>query len=185
MARTRKIIADDILDAAERVVTRSGAAGLSIDAVAQEAGVSKSRVVYDHKCKADLLEALVDRQMAREREHLAKAVPEHADTPHPELFARIAVCGRQSNDTEKAVVLALCASMPEQGELQTRMREWTAAVLEAMASGPRPKAALMAFLALNGLSCLELFGFHQWDEAERAAILDGIRTIYASFPEDP
>ena len=42
----------------------------------------------------------------------------------------------------------------------------------------------MAFLALNGLSCLELFGFHQWDETERSAILDGIRTIYASFPED-
>jgi AcrR family transcriptional regulator len=184
MARTRKIIADDILDAAERVVTRSGAAGLSIDAVAQEAGVSKSRVVYDHKCKADLLEALVDRQVASERERIAKAIAEHADTPHPELFARIAVYGQKPNDTDKAVVLALSASMPGQEELQTRMREWAATALNDMDRGPRPKAALMAFLALNGLSCLELFGFHQWDETERSAILDGIRTIYASFPED-
>jgi AcrR family transcriptional regulator len=184
MARTRKIIADDILDAAERVVTRSGAAGLSIDAVAQEAGVSKSRVVYDHKCKADLLEALVDRQIARERERIAQAIAEHPDTPHPELFARIAVYGQKPNDTDRAVVLALSASMPGQ-ELQTRMREWATTVLEAMASGPRPKAALMAFLALNGLSCLELLGFHQWDETKRSAILDGLRTIYATFPEDP
>lgn len=184
MARTRKIIADDILDAAERVVTRSGAAGLSIDAVAQEAGVSKSRVVYDHKCKADLLEALVDRQISRERERIAQAIAEHADMPHPELFARIAVYGQKPNDSDRAVVLALSASMPGQEELQTRMREWAATVLDAMASGPRPKAALMAFLALNGLSCLELFGFHQWDEAERSAILDGIRAIYESFPDE-
>ena len=35
MARTRKISTDDILDAAERVVMRDGAAGLSIGAVAQ------------------------------------------------------------------------------------------------------------------------------------------------------
>jgi AcrR family transcriptional regulator len=185
MARTRKIIPDDILDAAERVVTRSGAAGLSIDAVAQEAGVSKSRVVYDHKCKADLLEALVDRQVSRERERITKAVAEHADTPHPELFARIAVYGQKPDDTDKAVVLALSASMPGQEELQTRMREWAGTAVDAMACGPRPKAALMAFLALNGLSCLELFGLHQWDETERLAILDGIRTIYATFPEDP
>ena len=54
-----------------------------------------------------------------------------------------------------------------------------------MAWVARPKAALMAFLALNGLSCLELFGLHQWDETERLAILDGIRTIDATFPEDP
>jgi AcrR family transcriptional regulator len=185
MARTRKIIADDILDAAERVVTRSGAVGLSIDAVAQEAGVSKSRVVYDHKCKADLLEALIDRQISRERERIAQAITEHADTPHPELFARIAVYGQKPNDTDRAVVLALSASMPGQEELQTRMREWAATVLEAMGRGPRAKAALMAFLALNGLTCLELLGFHQWDETERSAILDGIRTIYATFPEDP
>lgn len=45
----RKINEDDILDAAERVVVRDGAVGLSIDAVAREASVSKSRVVYDHK----------------------------------------------------------------------------------------------------------------------------------------
>jgi AcrR family transcriptional regulator len=185
MGRPRKIMTDDILDAAERVVTRVGSAGLSIDAVAQEAGISKSTVVYDHKCKADLLEALVDRQISRERERIAKAIAEHPDTPHPELFARIAVYGQKPNDTDKAVVLALSASLPGQEELQTRMREWAATALEAMASGPRPKAALMAFLALNGLTCLELFGFHQWDEAERSEILDGIRTIYATFPEDP
>lgn len=39
MARTRKISENDILDAAERVVLCVGASGLSIDAVAQEAGI--------------------------------------------------------------------------------------------------------------------------------------------------
>ncbi len=65
MARQRKITADDILDATERVILRLGTGGLSIDAVAKEAGVSKSRVVYDHKSKSGLLAALMDRHHAR------------------------------------------------------------------------------------------------------------------------
>ena len=58
--------------------------------------------------------------MSRERERITKAVAEHADTPHPELFARIAVYGQKPDDTDKAVVLALSASMPGQEGLQTR-----------------------------------------------------------------
>ena len=38
LAKTRKISSDDVLDAAERVVVRLGAVGLSIDEVAREAG---------------------------------------------------------------------------------------------------------------------------------------------------
>jgi AcrR family transcriptional regulator len=184
LSRTRKITTDDILDAAERVVIRLGAAGLSIDAVAQEAGVSKSRVVYDHRSKSALLEALIDRRVKAELERIEATVAENAGAPHPELFGRIAVAERIPDDRDKAVALAISASMSSEEKIQQQMRDWTLADLRAMAAGVRPKAALMAYLALTGFYCTELFGFHQWDAAERSEILEGFRTIYASYPDE-
>lgn len=184
MGRTRKIKKDDILDAAERVVLKLGAAGLSIDAVAQEAGVSKSTVVYDHKSKSALLEALIDRRMGIELERQAVAVAAAADTPHPELFGRIEAAARVVDDTERAVAFAVCASVSSEEKLQQQMRSWTLDDLNAMAAGPKPKAALMAYLALSGFFVTELFGFHQWSAEEQSSILEGVRMIYTSYPEE-
>ncbi|WP_065754532.1 TetR/AcrR family transcriptional regulator [Bradyrhizobium paxllaeri] len=184
MSRTRKITTDDILDAAERVVVHLGAAGLSIDAVAQEAGVSKSRVVYDHGSKSALLEALIDRRVKAELERIDTAVAESAGTPHPELFGRIAVAEQIPDDRDKAVALAISAAMSSEAKVQQQMRDWTLMDLRAMAKGERPKAALMAYLALTGFYCTELFGFHQWGAAERSEILAGIRAIYASYSDE-
>lgn len=183
MGRTRRISTDDILDAAERVVVRHGATGLSIDAVAKEAGVSKSSVVYDHKSKSALLEALIDRRVAREMEHVAASVAASAATPHPELFGRISAMEKAADETDKAVAVAISASVSSEEKLQEKMREWMASDLEAVANGDRPKAALMSFLALTGFYCTELFGFHTWPDEERREILEGIRSIYLSYAD--
>ncbi len=182
MGRTRRIFKDDILDAAERVIERLGSAGLSIDAVAQEAGVSKSRVVYDHKSKSGLLEALVARQMDREMIDVEEAVERHSHTPHPELFARIELAGRSLTDTDRAIVMAVSASMSSAEQLQDRIREWKQIDMDAMQAGPRPEAAVMAYLALTGMFCLDLFGHPQWSASQRNTILDGVRAIYESLP---
>ncbi|MFO6484683.1 TetR/AcrR family transcriptional regulator [Escherichia coli] len=74
----------------ERVVLREGAVGLSIDAVAKEAGVSKATVMYDHKSKQDLLSDLISRLMPVEEERVQQAIAESNNThiPHSmgELF---------------------------------------------------------------------------------------------------
>ena len=101
MARPRKTTNDDILDAAERVVARLGAAGLSIDAVAKEAGVSKAMVVYDHKSKKALLEALVDRRVKADMAYVDQCVANAVDTPHPELFGRIASAEKKLDEIER------------------------------------------------------------------------------------
>ncbi|MGK9053626.1 TetR family transcriptional regulator [Neorhizobium petrolearium] len=183
MPRDRKIEIDDILDAAVRVVLRAGAAGLSIDAVAREAGVSKSRVVYDHKSKSGLLEALVERKIRAEQERTQAAVAASKDTPHPELYGRIATAAAGPDDEDKAVTLAISAAMSSEDKVRDLMREWFAEDLQAVKATPRPQAALLAYLALSGFLCFELFDFHRWDEAERTVILEGIRTMFVSFPE--
>ena len=52
-----------------------------------------------------------------------------------------------------------------------------------MASGERPRAALMAYLALMGFYSTELFGFHSWSDRERREILEGLRSVYLSFAD--
>lgn len=183
MARTRKIKTDDILDAAERVILREGAAALSIDAVAQEAGVSKSRVVYDHKSKSALLEALIERHVSAEEVRIKQAVQSQATSPHPELFGRIAVAEDLPDDVDRAVCLAISAAVLSEENVQQRMRDWTAEDVRAMKSGARPKAALLAYLALTGFYCTELFNFYNWEPDERVAILDGIRDIFTTVSD--
>lgn len=184
MARSRKIAEDDVLDAAERVVVRQGAAGLSIDAVAREAGISKARVVYTHKSKSALLEALIDRRVRIEKQRTREAVENSRDTPHPELFGRIAAAAQTPAQEDRAVMLAISVSMSSEERLQHLMREWTREDLAAIASGGlRPRAALMAYLALTGFYCIEHFDLHRWDAAERHDILEGMELIFKSFPE--
>lgn len=183
MGRDRKISVDDILDAAERVVLRLGAAELSIDAVAKEAGVSKSRVVYDHKSKAALLEAMVERYFRADSERTRMAVEAARGTPNPELFGRIAVAQSMPRDADRAAALATAASMSNDTEVQHRMRDWLENEIKSVTKGTRPEAALMAFLALSGLHCMECFGFYTWSQKDRQKILDGIQKIHLSYPE--
>ncbi len=183
MSRTRKISPDDILDAAERVVVRSGAAALSIDAVAREAGVSKSRVVYDHKTKSELLRTLVERRVKAEFSRVREFEAENAHTPHPQLFGRIASAKKTLDETERAVAVAICASMSSEEGVQDIMREWLQADFDAMSAGPRARAAKMAFLALYGFFTTEIFNFHVWSDSERQQILEDIGKVYASFPD--
>lgn len=183
MGRNRRITKDDILDAAERVVMKLGATGLSIDAVAQEAGVSKSTVVYDHKSKSALLRALIDRRLSAEMERQEQSIAAAKDTPHPELFGRIDAATREIDDIDRAVAMALSVSVSHEEALHEQMREWTTLDLNAMAAGPKPEAALLAYLALMGFQCNSFFGFHHWEPDEKARILENIRTLYATYPE--
>ena len=59
-ARTR----DRLLDAAATVVHRDGAQALTLDAVAQEAEVSKGGLLYHFRSKRELVEGMVERWLA-------------------------------------------------------------------------------------------------------------------------
>ena len=59
--RPRTIDRDKVLDAAEAVVQRTGASGLTIDAVAREAGITKGGVQYCFGSKDSLINAMLQR----------------------------------------------------------------------------------------------------------------------------
>jgi AcrR family transcriptional regulator len=184
MARIRTIDSDALLDAAERVAIRDGAVGLSIDAVAREAGISKSRVVYDYKSKSGLLHALVERRLRMEDDRVTRAVAAHGDSPNPELSGRIAAAKDTPNDDDRAIALTLCAAMSSEEPLQHMIRDMVKRDLEAVtACASHASLAVVAYLALHGMMSLEYLDIHRWAEPERAELLAEIQKLSDSASE--
>jgi len=178
MARNRTIDTDAVLDAAERVAIRDGAVGLSIDAVAKEAGISKSRVVYDYKSKSGLLHALIERRLRTEDDRILTAINDHRTSPNPELSGRIAAASEVPKDDDRAIALTICAAMSSEEPLQDMVRKWVERDIGAVQLGANNRAlALVAYLALHGLMSLEYMDFHRWETAERDTILTEIRRL--------
>src|SRR3546814_15074706 len=90
MARPRTIDRDAVLDAAQRVVARDGAAGLTLEAVAAEAGISKASVLYDYGTKQALIKALLERRIAAEDSRIGELEAGLADVPHPAIHPPLA-----------------------------------------------------------------------------------------------
>jgi len=180
MPRPRKHDQSQILDAVERVVARDGV--LTVDAVAKEAGVSKATVLYDHASKRDLVAALVARTIKADNAFNAGCAATFEGQPDAVLRGRIEAA-RQSPPVEggNPAVLSLVAALMQDAALRDAFRRNQNALGEALLSGAtHPRAARLAWLALEGLKFQQHLEFHPWDAAERAEILQDIETLARS-----
>jgi AcrR family transcriptional regulator len=80
---------EQLIDAALSVIVRDGYEGVSIEAIARAAGVTRP-VIYDHfQNLGELLQTLIEREERYALEQLAVVVPESPSEGEPaELFAR-------------------------------------------------------------------------------------------------
>ena len=178
MARPRLIDQDKVLDAAETVVGRGGAARMTLDAVAAEAGISKASVVYDFKSKQNLIKALIERKVRLEEERIRLAVEDQGPRPNAEMLGRIAVASDAPNDETRAVALNLCAALAQDADLRLDLqRFYKEQIATVTGAAEKPPMALLAFLALEGFKMLEYFDFYHWPEAERASILEDLAVL--------
>lgn len=175
MGRTRVIDRDHLLDAAEAVVARDGAARLTLESVAAQAGVSKASVVYDHKSKQTLIGALVGRALERDNA-FNQAAAEQLDAVDARVIrGRIAAAANPLPPQQRAVALTLCAALAQDASLRQSMQANQAAVIEALQrDAAEPRNALLAYLALEGLKLLESLDFHTFPRAERDRLLTEI-----------
>uniref|UniRef100_B0SW65 Transcriptional regulator, TetR family n=1 Tax=Caulobacter sp. (strain K31) TaxID=366602 RepID=B0SW65_CAUSK len=185
MGRRRVIDQETILDAAERVVARDGAANLTLDAVAQEAGVSKATVIYDFKTKQALIEAVIDRAFladnARHAALEAALEPGHS----PAIRGRIHGGAQAPPETFRAVALNLSAALVLDSDLRRKMQANQASVIvRVLETSAAPRNALLAYLALEGLKFLEFLDFHHFPPAERDRIIREIEDLAVARPRD-
>lgn len=146
-----------ILEAANELARDVGPGNLSLDAVAQRAGLSKGGLLYNFPTKAKLMEALVEMHISQHRQALEAAQLRHRGKPNALSLAVVdtflAECG--SKQKPASGVLAAIAEDPSFIEpMRLYQRELVARL---KAESDDPDLAHLAFLAIEGLRCLQLF----------------------------
>ena len=164
-----------ILDAAEAVVAADGAAHLTLDAVAERAGVSKGGLLYHFRSKEMLLEAMVDRHMQRFETIRLQALASLPPGPGRELKAFIlsvqSKCATQDQRLSCGT-LAAVANSPRLLEpvraAHRRRLDWLTA--DSSPTLPFERAAAIS-LAVDGLCLLEMLQVSPYSADERRRIL--------------
>lgn len=184
MGRLKVIDRDAVLCAAERVVSREGAARLTVEAVAAEAGISKASVLYDYKTKQALIKAVIERRVSAECARLREIIEGLGPVPDRTIRGCIAaVADRPLSDADRTVVLNLIAALTQDFELRASVQEASRQqIAEILETSSRPREALLAFLALEGLKLLECFGIYTWSENERERLIADISRLATGKP---
>ena len=183
MGRKRTIDQEQILNAAEFVVARDGAARLTLEAVAERAGVSKASVIYDFKSKQALIEAVIRRAVRNDNAFNDGVTEGLGNITSSVIRGRIVAASEPFPDEFRAVALNLCAALAQDAQLRTAIQVNQAAVIDKiMKTSANPRGALLAYLALEGLKLLESLDYHTWPAPERTKILREINWLVDARP---
>lgn len=168
MARPRTIDRNRVLDAAEAVVQKNGPTGLTLDAVAREAAVTKGGIQSVFGTKEGLLHAMLERW----EQGVEDAIRHHTD-PDEGGAARIRAHIRatiNTSESEKARTAALLSALVHSKDQQAETRRWYASVIgNGEVGSDLARNTRLAFIAAEGLFLLKHFDLidmpdQTWDE---------------------
>lgn len=173
-----------VLDAAERVVSRAGAAHLTLNAVVAEAQVSKGGMLYHFPSKEALLQGLLTRRISRHMARVEKLRAEMPpDTAHALGHAHLRAC-IEKQPVGRDLGLAVIAAGVHNPDLLTpgcaNLAE-TAQVIRDM-EDEVPTARLL-WLAMHGMHFLDILGISPLSDEDKAALRDQARRILDSTGE--
>ncbi len=167
--RPRSIDRNAVLDAAEAIVTETGAAGLSFEAVARAAGITKSGVQYCFGTRENLIRSLIRRWADTfEAEVMARAGPR--PSPRSVISGHIAVT-RDSDDAEYSRSAAMMTALLQRPDQVAETRDWYRSRLAGLdMTKPADRKAALAFLAAEGAFALRTFGLIDFSEDQWRAL---------------
>lgn len=167
---TKENCREALLQAAESIVVESGSAHLTLEAVAQRAGVSKGGLIYHFPSKEALLSAMIDRTREKSNEARAAATAARPGGPlqalEGEILGQLKLYGE--NARVNAAMLAVIANSPHlftefRDEFKERFRRLTE-------DQPDPDHAAVLLLATYGLSLLGLLKLSPVDPERHEAL---------------
>lgn len=183
MGRRKSIDRAMTMDAIEAVVRQHGLAGLSIDAVARQAGISKSSVVYDFRNKNALLAAFIANRMENKRALVTEARQRHVGRDNPWIRGLLDTIAQTPTQEDMDTAIVIAAGMGSGAECRTAMQEKVAEDLATvMAEADCARAAMLSYLAAYGLLTMEYFGFHRFAPDLRNEILQDIGWLLSVRP---
>lgn len=173
MARPRTIDRDRLLDAAEEIVRRQGAAALTIDALARACGITKGGVQYAFGTKDDIIDAMFDRWNRDYDAKFSAAAGDGAD-PLRRLRAHVAAT-READEVSMSKAASLMAGLMQTPEHLASTQGWYRERLAGLdADSPEGRRARLAFFACEGAFLLHFLRFMPQGDAEWQAVFDDI-----------
>ncbi|KNY15311.1 TetR family transcriptional regulator [Shinella sp. SUS2] len=174
--RPRSIDRDRVLDAAEAIVALDGATGLTFDAVARAAGITKGGVQYCFGTKENLIRSMIERWGSTfEGEVMAHA----GDDRSPQSVIRGHLLATRDSDeaeySRSAVMMTALLQSPEQ---VASSRVWYTHRLAGLdMDKAEDRQAALAFLAGEGAFLLKAFGLIDITEAQWTALFSDMLAL--------
>jgi AcrR family transcriptional regulator len=166
-----------LLEAAERLVAESGAAHLTLDAVASAAGVSKGGLLYHFPNKEALLAAMVERYLDDLGECVAEAARTDAGAAANPLRAHVLGLLEALSANRPLGSALLAASGGDPGLLDP-CREYYARSLAELSRLPCGfEGAALVLLATDGLLLGELLRISPFTPAQREQLVAALLRI--------
>lgn len=179
----RKNVRNAVLDAAVELITSSGSAQLTLDAVAAKAAVSKGGLLHHFRSKEALLTALIERVrdsydagVNTTLGSLRSRNGEQAPAPNQVLEAYInrIFSGSGKGLRDAAAVLAVAAHRPD---LLAPVREYfrlRAAEVHAEIPAPQSHAALALLMIADGLWLFDALSLTPYEKADREKVRESV-----------
>lgn len=183
LGRPRSIDRNKVLDAAEAVVAETGASGLTIDAVAKAAGITKGGVQYCFGTKEGLLKAMLDRWCETFDRDVAERAGGSTD-PIDHVRAYVEA-NRSSDDAENSRSAVMLATLVQNRDQLAETRDWYRQQIGR--TDPATEAgrkARLAFMASEGIFFLRSFRFLDLPEEEWQAVFEDIGKLLERSGED-
>lgn len=164
-----------ILDAAETLVRTRGVSGLTLDAAAQTAGVSKGGLLYHFASKEALLDALLKRLAAFIEEDFRAGIAAQPEGPgrvaRAMLTWSLGLPQKETNERCDRAAAVFLSAFHYNPALLDPVRAQFAAMREAVANDGLPPGHGMAIMAAgDGLFMARIFGLYVLPQEERQAI---------------
>lgn len=159
-------VRQQLLEVAADLCVEKGAAGLTLDAVAAAAGVSKGGLLHHFPSKADLLFGLLDDLIARMDAAIAAAMRVDPE-PHGRFTrAYVGVTFGTGAMAEEARWKAMTIPLLAEPDLRARWRDWIALQAERHAGTDTSLDCTLARFALDGLWLASVLESHPMDAAQ-------------------
>ncbi|WP_321364919.1 TetR/AcrR family transcriptional regulator [uncultured Celeribacter sp.] len=178
MGRTPIISRDGLLDVAEEIVRSRGGSALTIGALAQAAGVSKGGVQYSFASKDAIIRGLIERWTSQ----FDALLGDDPDADPVSFVLRYITATRASHAAMNAKMAALLVSYLEDPANLQETRDWYRGIFTRLSgTGPKARAARVAFLAVEGLFLMRINGIDA--DGNWTGLLDDVEAVLRGLAE--
>jgi len=169
-----------ILEAAEAVAQKVGPAHLSLEAVAERAGISKGGLLYHFPSKQALIVAVIEQHISQIECVRRKAEAQAASSPCPVANGHIEAFKHKMQD-DSTVPPGILAALAETPALLEPFRDYNRRFVERIdRTKPGWEMAMIAFYMVEGMKALQIFASDPLPAAERRQVLEAMKTLISS-----